>query len=133
MADPWNFAGESAALGGPGGAITLVQGSAFCISAASGDIRPHTPDGLYFRNTRLASTLQLTINGEPPDSLASTTPDPFSAAFVARSGRNLLVRRNRYIGRGMREDLAIRNFGDEAAYCAVSFRVDTDFADLFDV
>jgi glycogen debranching enzyme len=133
VADPWNFAGESAALGGPGGTVTLVQGSAFCISAGNGDIRPHTPDGLYFRDTRIISTLELTVNGDVPDALAGTTPDPFSAAFVARSGRNLLVRRNRFIGRGMREDVVISNFGEEAAYCAVSFRVDADFADLFEV
>jgi glycogen debranching enzyme len=131
--DPWNFAGESVALGGPGGTVTLVQGSAFCISAANGDIRPHTPDGLYFRDVRIVSTLELTVNGEAPDPLAGTTTDPFSAAFVARSGRNLLVRRNRYIGRGMREDLVIRNFGEEAAYCAIAYRIDTDFADLFEV
>jgi glycogen debranching enzyme len=133
VADPWNFAGESAALRGPSGTVTLVQGSAFCISAANGDIRPHTPDGLYFRDVRIVSTLELTINGEAPDALSGTTTDPFSAAFVARSGRNLLVTRNRWIGRGMREDLAIRNFGDEAAYCAVAFRIDSDFADLFEV
>ncbi|HVF31707.1 MAG TPA: glycogen debranching N-terminal domain-containing protein [Acidimicrobiales bacterium] len=133
MADPWNFAGESVALGGPGGAITLVQGSAFCISASNGDIRANTPDGLYFRDTRIVSVLRLTINGEPPDTLASTTPDPFSAAFVARAGHHLLVRRNRFIGRGMREDVVIRNFGDEAAYCAIAFGIDADFADLFDV
>jgi glycogen debranching enzyme len=133
VADPWNFAGESAALGGPGGTVTLVQGSAFCISASNGDIRPHTPDGLFFRDVRLVSTLELTVNGEVPDCLAGTTTDPFSAAFVARSGRSLLVRRYRYIGRGMREDLVIRNFGAEAAYCAISYKIDTDFADLFAV
>jgi glycogen debranching enzyme len=133
VADPWNFDGESAALGGPGGTVTLVQGSAFCISGAGGDIRPNTPDGLYFRDVRIVSALELTVNGEPPDALAATATDPFSAAFVGRSGRNLLVRRNRYIGRGMREDVVIRNFGDEAAYCAVAFRIDVDFADLFEV
>ena len=41
--------------------------------------------------------------------------------------------RRRYIGRGMREDLEIENFGEEAAYCSVEIVVDADFADLFEV
>ncbi len=133
MADPWNFAGESPPLGTSSGTVTLVQGSAFCISGADGDIRPGTPDGLYFRDTRIVSRLELRINGHPPDALAGTAVEPFSASFIGRSGSRLLVRRNRYIGRGMREDLLVRNFGDEAAYCAVAFAIDVDFADLFGV
>ena len=30
-----------------------------------------------------------------------------------------MVERRRYVGRGMREDLVVRNFGEEPAYCAV--------------
>ena len=37
MAEAWTFAGESAALHGPGGTVTLVEGSSFCISGRSGD------------------------------------------------------------------------------------------------
>ena len=132
MPDPWNFAGESAALGSLGSTITLVQGSAFCISGAGGDIAAGTPQGLYFRDTRLVSSLVVLVNGERPEVLAGTATDPFAAAFVARRGP-LLVLRHRYIGRGMREDLRVRNFGDEAAFCAIEVRIDVDFADLFDV
>ena len=132
MADPWNFAGESVALGSPGSTVTLVEGSAFCISDGNGDIRPGTPQGLFFRDTRLVSTLRLRVNGAPPDPLAGTSTDPFAAVFVARSG-DLLVLRRRYIGRGMREDLIIRNFSAEAAFCAVELQVEADFADLFEV
>jgi glycogen debranching enzyme len=132
VADPWNFAGESVALGVPGSTITLVEGSAFCISDGAGDIRPGSPQGLFFRDTRLVSKLELRVNGARPEPLSGTTTDPFAAAFVARSGA-LLVLRRRYIGRGMREDLVIRNFGDEAAFCAVDLDVDVDFADLFEV
>jgi glycogen debranching enzyme len=132
VADPWNFAGESVALGAPGATITLVEGSAFCISDGSGDIRPGTPQGLFFRDTRLVSALSLRVNGAPPDALAGTSTDPFAAVFVARSA-NLLVLRRRYIGRGMREDVIVRNFSEEAAFCAVEVRVEVDFADLFEV
>ena len=39
MADPWNFAGESVSLlEAHGGTVTLIEGSAFCISGRSGDV-----------------------------------------------------------------------------------------------
>jgi glycogen debranching enzyme len=140
MADPWNFAGESPSLIQPGGTVTLVEGSAFCISGRSGDILPGTPQGLFFRDTRFLSRLELRVNGTKPEPLATAPIDPFSASFVARTrprpGRadsTVTVFRHRYIGRGMREDLVIRNFGEEAAYCEVELFLDADFADLFEV
>ncbi|MFP5376414.1 MAG: glycogen debranching N-terminal domain-containing protein, partial [Acidimicrobiia bacterium] len=140
MADGWNFTGESVALGRSDGIVTLVQGSAFCISGRSGDLVGGAAHGLFFRDSRFLSRYELRINGQRPEPLAATTSDPFSAVFVSRtrprSGQadsTLLVLRRRYIGRGMREDLVIRNFADEPAYCAVELVVDADFAHLFDV
>ncbi len=82
----------------------------------------------------------LRINGDIPQTLARSTPDPYSATFVSRArphlGRadsNIMIERRRYVGRGMREDLVVRNFGEEPAYCGVEFRFGADFADLFAV
>ncbi len=140
MGDPWNFAGESVPLGQEAGIVTLVEGSAFCISARSGDISPASPHGMFFRDSRFLSRLELRVNDQPLDALAATTLDPFSAVFVGRSrdktGRpesRLLVFRHRYIGRGMREDVVVRNVGDETTYCSVDLAVGADFAHLFDV
>ena len=44
-----------------------------------------------------------------------------------------MVFRSRYVGQGMREDIVIRNFGDEPTFCSVELFVDSDFADLFAV
>jgi glycogen debranching enzyme len=140
-ADPWNFAGESVSLlDTHGGTVTLIEGSAFCISGRSGDMSPGTPQGLIFRDTRFLSRFQLRINGHQPEPLAAYPEDPFSCRFVSRSrprqGRadsTLMVFRHRYIGRGMREDITISNFGEEAAYCSIELIVDADFADLFEV
>jgi hypothetical protein len=44
-----------------------------------------------------------------------------------------MVERRRYVGRGMREDLVVRNFSEEPAYCAVELAYGADFADLFAV
>src|SRR4051794_8178351 len=140
MADPYNFSAESPSLGQPGGMVTLVEGSAFCISGRSGDILAGTPQGLFFRDTRFLSRFELRLNGQQPEPLAATPSDPFSAQFVSRNrprpglaDSTLVVFRHRYIGRGMREDITVRNFGEEAAYCSLELVIDADFADLFEV
>jgi glycogen debranching enzyme len=139
MPQPWTTS-ASASLAGADGIVTLVEGSSFCISSRSGEIDPAHPQGLFFRDTRFVSELRLTLNETAPEPLAATSTDPFSAVFVLRGhpsrGRadsHLVVFRRRYIGRGMREDLEIENFGEEAAYCSIEFVVDADFADLFEV
>ena len=50
-----------------------------------------------------------------------------------RADSHLMVFRHRYVGRGMREDIEIDNYGEEAAFCSVELLVDADFADLFEV
>lgn len=139
MSQPWTTA-ASATLGGDRGAVTLVEGLAFAISLPSGDMVPGFPHGLFFRDTRFLSELRLRVNGQWPEPLAATTVDPFSAAFVLRdvprSGQadsHLMVFRNRYVGRGMREDVTVRNYGLEPAFCSLEFLIDADFANLFEV
>ena len=139
MSQPWTMT-ASASLRSDGGAITLVEGPAFSISLPSGDMQPGLPHGLFFRDTRFLSELRLRVNGQWPEPLAATTLDPFSAAFVLRdhprvglADSALMVFRNRYVGRGMREDVTLRNFGLEPAFCSLEFSVAADFADLFEV
>ena len=80
------------------------------------------------------------MNGTRPEALAVVSDDPFSATFVSRcpprpgmADSTLMVFRPRYVGQGMREDIVIRNFGDEPTFCSVELFVDSDFADLFAV
>ena len=140
MTDPWTFAGESPALVGAGRAVTLVEGSSFCISTGTGDVVRGFPHGLFFRDTRFLSRLELRVNHQVPEPLAASLIDPFSAVFVSRShprpGRadsTLMVFRYRYVGRGMREDLVVRNFGEEPSYCSLELAIEADFASLFEV
>jgi glycogen debranching enzyme len=95
---------------------------------------------MFFRDTRFLSYLALRINGDTPETLARSLPEPYSATFVGRArprpGRadsDLMIERRRYVGRGMREDLIVRNFGEEPAYCALELTLGADFADLFAV
>ncbi|MBW3645921.1 MAG: amylo-alpha-1,6-glucosidase [Actinobacteria bacterium] len=127
-------------MGQAGAIVTLVEGSTFCISGGAGDIEPGLTHGLFFRDTRFLSGLELRLNGLPLEPLSSYVAEPFSGTFVSRArprpGRadsTLVAFRSRYVGRGMREDVTVRNFGHEPAACIVELTVDVDFADLFEV
>ena len=139
MASPWSSS-ASPSLGAPGGTVTLVEGPAFCISGRTGNMHSSFPEGLFYRDTRFLSEMELRVNGQVPEPLAATTTDPFSASFVLRDhplrGRadsHLVIFRHRYVGRGMREDIVVRNFGEEPAFCAIELTLNCDFADLFEV
>jgi glycogen debranching enzyme len=136
--EEWNPVNEPARVGA--GAVTLVEGSSFCICSSGGDIGGPAPSGVFFRDTRILSRWALLVDGEIPDPLAAMTPDPYRATFLGRLSRrfgrtdtNLLVQRERRIGNGLREDLVLRNPGAEPTTCAVTIAVDADFADLFEV
>ncbi len=125
MAEPWTYAGEVPMLG-TAGTITLVEGSAFAISGRAGDMAPTLPHGFFFRDTRFLSRLELRVNSQVPEALEAEALDPFSATFALRTrpraGRAdspLLIFRHRYVGRGMREDIVIRNYGDEPTFCSL--------------
>jgi hypothetical protein len=122
------------------GAVTLVEGAAFCVCSPSGDIVSAGTDGVFFRDTRLLSDWELKIDDDPVDPMTVMLGAPYAATFVGRSrarpGRaesTLLVTRDRYIGGGMREDITVRNFSAETAGLRLSLRVDSDLCDLFDV
>jgi glycogen debranching enzyme len=139
MVSPWTSS-ASPTLGGSGGTVTLVEGPAFCISGRTGNMHASFPEGLFYRDTRFLSEMELRVNGQVPEPLAATSTDPFSGSFVLRDhplrGRadsHLVVFRHRYVGRGMREDLVVRNFGEEPAFCAIQLALNCDFADLFEV
>ena len=121
------------------GAVTLVEGSSFCLCTRTGDLRAEEPLGVYFQDTRILSRWDLTVEGQQPAPLACLVPDPYRATFLGRLRRsgltdtNLLVERERRIGDGIREDLTIHNPGAELVSCTVVLAVASDFADLFEV
>ena len=129
-----------AGLGPVGGVVTLVDESTFAISGSVGDVAPGTAQGLFVRDTRILSRFELLVNGKRPEALSVVTDDPFSSTFVlrcpprpGRADSTMMVFRSRYVGQGMREDIVIRNFGEEATFCSVELFVASDFADLFAV
>jgi glycogen debranching enzyme len=134
----WTPETQPASAGG--GAVTLVEGSSFCICTPGGDVDGAGPNGVFFRDTRVLSRWDLRIDGEVPQPLAAMTPEPYRGTFLGRlprrSGRtdtNLLVQRDRRVGHGLREDVVVSNPGAEPAAVTVTVTVEADFADLFEV
>lgn len=69
------------------GAVTLVEGSSFCISLQKGDIFPHHPHGFFHRDTRVLSRWCLTINGEQLEPPGAWNPSPFRGTYIGRAVR----------------------------------------------
>ncbi|HZD13812.1 MAG TPA: glycogen debranching N-terminal domain-containing protein [Pseudonocardiaceae bacterium] len=127
-------------LSGDGETITLLEGSAFCLSSGNGDVLPDRAQGLFVADTRVISGWRVQVDGVASEPLTTLDGDRYRATFVGRipprRGRadsTLLVLRTRYVGEGMREDLVLRNLGGEAAGILVTIAVEADFADLFEV
>jgi glycogen debranching enzyme len=138
MMEGWTFAGEPVRVGG--GTVTLLEGSSFCLCEPTGDISHGSPQGLFFRDTRILSAWQLRLDDEAVEPLAVMTEAPYRATFLGRgrpraglADSTLLVERQRFVGAGMREDIVLRNLGREDAACTLTIRVEADFADLFEV
>ena len=70
--------------GTPDVALTILEGSTFCICDERGDIDGET-QGLFADDTRFLSRLRLTVNGATPLLLSSGKVEYFSAAFFLRN------------------------------------------------
>ncbi len=120
--------------------VTLVDGSSFCVCEPNGDITPGTSQGVFVRDTRVLSRWSLMVDGAAIQSLAVMSTEPYFATFVGRARprpglheSTLLVRRERFVGEGLRENVALENLGTEPAAVRLDLTVDSDFADLFQV
>lgn len=133
----WNADTAAAPLSA---AVTLVEGSNFCISSANGDIIPEYPHGVFFEDTRILSRWILTVNGQLVEPLATEIKEPYRALFAGRVPRSegvtespLIVERLREVGAGIQERITVRNYSGQPVECIVGITVETDFADLFEV
>lgn len=124
----------------PGGNVTMVEASTFCLSDALGDMHAGTAQGLFYRDARVLARWELRLDGHAPERLSVMMSEAFRARFVARKPPNpgvadatVLVLRRRMIGDGMRETIAVHNLGDEDTAMTVTLTADSDFADLFAV
>ena len=120
-------------------AITILEGSNFCISDQNGDFT-FTTSGLYAFDTRFLSRLELRVNGERPLLLSAGRVEYYSAAFYLRNPLAgelvqdaISIARHRFVGEGMQDRLRIQNQGMEKVGFEVALEFGNDFADIFAV
>src|SRR5688572_26147872 len=128
---------------------TLKHGDCFAVLDSHGDIGASAggPDGIFFKDTRYLSHLEMRLNGEQPLLLGSNVRDDNSTLTVDLTnadiylGRklvqpkdNLHVVRTLFLWEGtVYQRLHIRNYGDRPFDLQLSFHFVSDFADLFEV
>lgn len=127
----------------------LKQGDTFGVFDRDGDIRcfKFGPQGLYHEGTRFLSHFELTLNGERPMLLSSTVkednvllnvdltnPDMTDEGDVSIPRGSLHLARTRFLWQGhCFERLRIHNYSLLTMPVRISFTVEADFADLFEV
>ena len=136
------FAGTTppATLADTSGPVTLVEGRTFALSDQAGDMAADEAQGLFVLDTRVLSRWALRVNGHRLETLAVETREPYAATFVARAraavghaDSDLIVWRRRHVGRGLREEITITNYGLGVLPVDVEVHIDVDFADVFAV
>jgi glycogen debranching enzyme len=120
-------------------ALTILEGSTFCVSDDRGDITDPVM-GLFASDTRFLSRWVLTINGASPLQLSSDKVEYFSAAFYLRNPvvgglgpDELSIGRDRFIGDGMQEHIVVQNHAPRRVEFDLALEIGTDFADIFTV
>jgi glycogen debranching enzyme len=120
-------------------ALTILEGSTFCICDERGDIREKT-GGFFARDTRFLSLYRLTINGETPLLLSSGKVEYFSAAFFLRNPLagglaqdSVAIIRERFVSETMQDRIVMENVGGEPLVVELALEFASDFADIFAV
>lgn len=121
-------------------ALTIHAGRTFLICDERGDVVPGGEGGLYHEDTRHLSEWRLSLNGAETVPLTGAATDPEASVHYlvnpAVGGvveATIGVRRRRYVGAGMHEDVILENHGDAPAALDVELRFDADFAHVFAV
>ncbi|HEX7082305.1 MAG TPA: amylo-alpha-1,6-glucosidase [Gammaproteobacteria bacterium] len=126
----------------------LKQGDTFAVFDRHGDIHPygHGGNGLYYRDTRFLSQLELFIAGHRPLLLNSsvthdtaifavdlTNVDCNDGNLEAQRGDIHVFRGKMLWGRECFEQIRITNFGHDEVELPVSIVFAADYADIFEV
>ena len=126
----------------PAGGIVTISGRAFCVSGRSGNIAEPGPQGFFNDDTRFLSGFRVLVNGLDPEVVDAASVDADEAVFFLRSRAieqdehaepGLVVRRHRYQGPTLHEDIIVDNRTGRKAQVTVELQVSVDFADVFDV
>jgi glycogen debranching enzyme len=126
---------------GPLSEVICVRGESFVISAPNGDIDPGGDHGVYVRDTRFVSRLELRVDGRIPTHLSGASVGGSRAVFHSylvpsrdtAIDPTVSITRRRSIDGGLREEIVLTNAGADAVTSRVELLAASDFAYIFDV
>ncbi|WP_067177834.1 amylo-alpha-1,6-glucosidase [Microtetraspora niveoalba] len=122
--------------------ISVLDGSTFLVCDDLGDViqTREQVTGLFFRDTRHLSRWELRLNGRRLAELSHHRIAYDEVAFflyrptgTPYSDSSVSIRRHRFVGAGMREELVVTNVAGGAAHLEISLLFGADFADIFEV
>jgi glycogen debranching enzyme len=125
--------------------LEILYGGGVGLSCGlDGDIRAEDLHGLFARDTRVLSTYRLAIAGHAWRVLARSRPGPSTAQWDMqnpdiRSPGNEIgegtihCRLRRQVLGALHDDVTVTSFADRAIPLRLSFLLDADFADVFEV
>ncbi len=127
--------------------LVMKEGSLFLVAGENGDIAGHgAVHGLYNKDTRYLSRLELTVEGYRPDLLSASAAANFQMSFFYQSQRaaqieydqgrpgTIGVERRRVIADGvLYEQVHLINYGLQPATATAELHFAADFWDLFEV
>ena len=121
--------------------IAIHRAMTLLVSDSDGQMCGTDQNGLFCNDTRVLKTWRATIDGIPWDVLSGGAigydvarvflTNPAGIADIPRRTLSFVVGRS--IDGGMHEDLDIANHGLQPVRFTFQIRIETDFADLFDV
>jgi glycogen debranching enzyme len=120
-------------------ALTILDGSTFCVCDERGDIAAPTA-GLFAEDTRFLSRCVLTVNGERPLHLTTSHPEAYTASFFMRNPLaggldrdEVTIARTRHVAGGMQDTLVVRSHASRSLTFSLEVELACDFADIFAV
>src|SRR6266849_466381 len=121
-------------------ALAVLEGRSFMFSDSIGDVPVGAVSGLVNADARFLNKWVLTVNGSRLLALRSRVVDHYSAEFFLTNPElpglppnSLAIRRKRFVGNGLHEQIHFQSFLDAPARIEVRLAIDNDFADLFEI
>jgi len=124
--------------------VTINRDDRVLVTNVDGTIDALGDEGFFARDTRFVSRYEVLLNGQRPTLLNSSSTRFFAAryeftnpALIDTDGpiprEHISLRLDRSIAGGVHEDYDLVNYARREVALTLEIRIDTDFADVFDV
>ncbi len=138
MSPAWQPDGQPPATAG--GALTVVAGSSFCVSAADGTLDPGAATGYFVQDTRILSRWRVDLVSDQLEPVTAQVVRPHEILLLSRRqphptepATSVLISEERVLSAGLTATFRIRNLAPTPSRVVLRLRVGADFSDVFDV